>query len=245
MKYTAVIIDDEFEARNVLKTMLSKYVPEVSVIGEGTGVVSGLSAINNLQPDVVFLDVKMNDGTGFDLLQGLEQQNFKLIFTTAFDNFALKAFKYSAIDYLLKPINPEELKLAIDKLEVKNIVTKEQVNIAHSFNQDSSSDKIAFHTKSKIHIKKLEDIIHFKADGGYTDIFMIDDERLTTSKSLGDYDSILESPKFFRVHHSYIINIQHVKMVLKDDGGSVVMSDDSRVPISRRRKNELYSLLNL
>lgn len=246
MGYKAVIIDDEKEARELLKAALTEQAPEIEVIAEGNGVANGLEIIAAHQPDLVFLDIQMGDGTGFDLLDRLETRPFKLVFATGFDNFGVKAFQYSAIDYLLKPVDPDELVRVMSKLDELDFgIKREQMDILNTMRDEAPPEQIAFRTKTKIHIVRLEEIIRCQADANYSYIYTSTQGRLVISKPLAHVAKLLTQSNFLRVHQSHLINLKFVQTILVEGGDRVLMPDEFEVPVSRRRKEELYNKLNL
>jgi two-component system LytT family response regulator len=238
----AIIVDDETNARNLLKNVLERYCPNVNVIGEADGVQAGYELLKDENPDVLFLDIKMNDGTGFDLIELLDAPKFKLIFTTAFDEFAVKAFKYGAVDYILKPITPIDLKECIKRIESNDIISKEQIGIINSHNVNA--EKIALPSQEGIHMVNLDQILYCKGEGSYTSFFTIQND-VVVSKNLSYYADLLSENIFFRVHQSYLVNLDHVKTIQKTGGGFLLMTNNHEIPISRRRKDELFKKLNI
>jgi two-component system LytT family response regulator len=249
----AVIIDDAEKARIALRSDLKTYCPGVEVIGEGEGVVTGLDLILRLKPALVFLDIRMSDGTGFDLLEQIKAQktgNFKVIFTTAYNEYAIKAFKFSAIDYLLKPIDAEELKQAVDRItdqERTSVPSPDRLDfLLDSFKDiQASTKKIALASTDKIQIVSLADIIRCESQRNYTLFLLTGNRSILVTKTLKDYDDMLEEYGFLRVHHSHLINLKHMKEFVKTEGGFVLMSDASQVPVSVRKKEQLLKLLGL
>lgn len=242
---TAIIIDDLDQSRINLKADLQDYCPDVKVIGEADSVVSSLKLLKKEKPGIVFLDIHLTDGSGFDLLELLDDVSFKVIFTTASDAFAIKAFKFSAIDYLLKPIDPDDLikavKHAADQFHLEN----KQVDLLLENVKDSKEQtKIALHTSDKIHICKIQDIVRCESNGNYTSFFFIDGSKLLVSKTLKSYDQMFTDLRFLRVHQSHLINLNHIKEYVKHDGGYIVMNDQSIVPISSRKKMEVIQIIS-
>lgn len=231
-----VIIDDEEDARSMLQLLLKKY-PSVEIIGEAASVKEGVELINASNPMLVFLDIELTDGTGFDLLNQFSASNFQVVFVTAYDEFAIKAFKYNAIDYLLKPINPMELEKVIHKSK-KGIQPSwvQQVDTLLSTVKEKKIEKILLGTSEGLNVVNLSEIVHIEGEGSYCNIFLINKERLVVSKNMKELESLLDSELFFRPHQSYIVNLNYVKKVLKDNGGVILLENNSKVPISRRRK---------
>lgn len=242
---TAVLIDDEDAARTVIRTFLTEFRPHVKIIGEASSVQEGKEVIAQLNPDIVFLDIQMPDGTGFDLLEDIENLSSKIIFTTAFDDFALKAFEFQAIDYLLKPIDPLQLERAVDK--VKTLHEQQLYNLRLTqmleMIQEKTINKLSISTAEGWIFLKLEDIVRLSSSGGYTTFFMEAGEKHMVARTIKDYEALLPEEQFFRVHQSHIVNIQYVKKVLKEDGGMVQMEDQAKIPISRRKKDAFIALM--
>ncbi len=238
----AIVVDDIEKFRGNLIQDLNDYCPNVEVVGTADGVVSAAKEIKTLKPDVVFLDIQINQGTAFDLLEILGEVDFKIIFTTASDEFAIKAFKLSAIDYLLKPIDIDELKAAVSKLKVDNVDDYEllQSNIKE---EDKSNKRLALHSQDKIEIVEIGNIIRCESNMNYTQFFFKDGSKMLVTKTLKEFDKMLSGFGFYRVHQSHLINIDHLKEYIKIDGGYLKMLDGSSVPISTRKKSAVLKLL--
>ena len=234
MKMKAIIVDDLSDARLAIRSDVEEYYPEVLIVGEADGVVSGAKMIKELEPDLVFLDIQMQDGSGFDLLEITGTDKFKVIFTTASDEYAIKAFKFSAVDYLMKPIDPDELKEAVEK-SLKN-AHNGSVEVLKDVIQDGSIKRIALNTQEKILIKEISEIVRCESNVNYTMFYFSDSTRLLVTKTLKEYDELLSTYDFLRVHQSHLINSKYVKEYNKSDGGYLVLKDNSTVPVSTRRK---------
>lgn len=235
----AVIIDDIKEARTVLKADLESYCVNIEVIGEADGVVSGAKLINELQPNLVFLDIQMPDGTGFDLLNIIANKNFKLIFTTASDEYAVKAFKFSAVDYLLKPIDPDELMDAVSRVEKQDKPTDRIELLKENFDQPK---RIALNTLEKIHIVEVDEILRCESNINYTMFYFTDKTKLLVTKTLKEFDKLLSDHYFIRVHQSHLVNARFIKEFSKSDG-SIYMKDGTKVPVSTRKKQVLMDMI--
>jgi len=255
----AVIIDDETDCRTSLSYDIKQYCPDITLIGEADSVKSGIELIISLAPDLVFLDVQMGDGTGFDLLNQfyniskstpIVSNKFKVIFTTAYDKFAVKAIKFSALDYLLKPVLSEELILAVEKFQqLKNIQSSkllESINMLmeNKNNQNIFSHKIALNTGDTIEIYNVNDIIRCESQSNYTMFYFKNKKNLLVCKTLKEFDEILTEHGFYRVHNSHLINLSCIVKYIKSEGGTVVMEDGSNVPISRNKKDEFIKLIS-
>lgn len=245
---TAVIVEDETKSREVLETLVKTNCPDVQVVATADSVASGLELIRKVNPKLVFLDIEMADGSGFDLLEQLPQAGFDVIFTTASDQHALRAIKYSAIDYLLKPIDGDELKAAVEKIVKKQSGNDNLENLKfllQNFRMPSEQyTKITLPTGNAYEIVNVKDIIRCEADGSYTSFFLENKKKLLVSASLKHYEDLLPENDFIRVHHHHLININHVVRYLKTDGGYAVMTDGSQIEISRRKKDAFLQRLN-
>lgn len=243
-----LIIDNEMPVRNGLRMQLETHCAEISDIAEATGVSDGLNLIESFQPDIVFLDVEMDDGTGLDLLKQLGEYNFQLIFITAHDKYALHAFKFSAIDFLLKPIDTDDLLNSLTKasFQIKNKNLREQIQILNdSMNTISlEQKKIVLRDKDSIYFVKVSDIIRCHAEGPYTEFFMNDGKKITISKNLKEYEEMLEPYGFIRAHHSHLINIRKIIRFDKVDGCNLIMENNDEVPVSQRKKEHLIQIIS-
>ena len=241
-----LIIDDEANIRSMINEILNGYCDEAEVVGQATGVMDGIKKINELQPDLVLLDIKMNDGTGFELLESVSEINFRVIFITAYQEFALQAIKFSALDYILKPVDPEELINAVKQAE-KDICHTQEAQILHLRDSLKSSQqaekKILLKTAESIHMFKLTDIIYCEADGGYTRFFCAGGNVVIVSNPLSAYDDMLTKYGFFRAHKSFLANLEKVIRFEREDGGYIVLGDAFRVPVASRKKDQLIQLL--
>lgn len=241
-----IVIDDEVKARETILNMLSAYCPEIEVIATAGSVKEGVEVLHKTNPDLLLLDIKMADGTGFDLLQKLDKVDFCLVFITAFEEFAIKAIKFSAIDYILKPLDPDELVDAVKK--ASSFIRKENMALrldALYENLDminTGQKKIVLKTTDSVHIVKLNEIIRCESEKNYTHFFTVDNEKITVAKTLKEFNELLADFNFFRVHQSHLINLDHVKRFEKQNGGSLIMDDDSEVPVSFRKKDELMKI---
>jgi len=235
----AIIVDDIPEAILVLKADLENYCVNIDVIGSAEGVVSGAKLIRETKPDLVFLDIQMKDGSGFDLLDLVREIPFKLIFTTASDEYAVKAFKFSAVDYLLKPIDPDELMDAVSRVEQQDKPSQRLDLLKENF---VTTKKIALNTLDKIHIVTIEDILRCESNINYTQFFFTDGSKLLVTKTLKEFDHLLSEHGFIRVHQSHLINTNFIKEFLKSDG-MIVMKDGTKVPVSTRKKQVLMDMI--
>jgi two-component system LytT family response regulator len=242
----AVIIDDHSEARFVLKNHIESFCPNVNLIGEADSVKSGAKLIAQTQPDLVFLDIELGDGNGFDILEILPHLNFKVIFTTGNDGYAIKAFRFSAIDYLLKPIDTEQLTEALSKVENTAYQKNESLkNLAEEIKHKKEITRISIPTQNKIILVDIKDIIHCEADVNYTTIHLNGGEKYLVSKTLKEYDELLSEYGFIRPHQSHLVNLQFIKEFVKEDGGYLVLKNRSHIPVSTRNRNRITEILKL
>jgi two-component system, LytTR family, response regulator len=243
----AIIVDDEKGSRDALLGMLNRYCKNVEVIDQADGYASGLEVISKHKPDVVFLDIQMSDGSGFKLIEDLGKIEFEVIFTTAYDQYAIKAIKYSALDYLLKPIVPDDLISAVEKAEQKKNSGQINQNIRillENLSQQNEPRKIILSTAEKMHIVDIDDIIRCESDDYYTKFFFKDGKTLLISKTLKENEELLGDKYFIRPHKSHLVNIKYIKGFLKNDGGYIVMSDGTKVPVSRRKREYIVNTLS-
>ena len=240
---SAIIIDDEEKARKSLNSLIQEYCPQVEVAAmEGT-VKGGLNAISKHNPDLLFLDIRMQGETSFDLLEQLEEKDFDIIFITAFNEYALKAFKFNAIDYLLKPVNIDELVDAVKKVEEKphHFSGDRLGNFIESLKNQSNFDKIALPTMEGLNFVQLDNVIRCESKENYTDFHLANGEKILVSRTIKYFDDLLSECGFFRVHRSHLINLRHIQKYFKGEGGYCVMSDGNQVMVSRRKKEEFLS----
>lgn len=241
----AIIIDDIEQARITLKKDLEVYAPDVTVIGEANGVVEGAKILKKLRPDVLFLDIQMQDGSGFDLLDILDKIPFKIIFITASDAHAIKAFRYAAIDYLLKPIDPDELIASLARCREQNLNENEKYKLLNDSlkEQQKPHERLALHTQDKIHIVNINDIIRCESNVNYTEFFFQDGKKLLVTRTLKDFEDLLSDQGFYRVHQSFLVNTRFIKEFVKEYGGFLLMSDGSSIPVSTRKRPEVMKML--
>lgn len=243
----AVIIDDEKNARETVKGMLPFIASDIEIAGEADGVKKGLEIIHKYTPDLVFLDIHMQDGTGFDLLRRLENYDFALVFLTAHDKYALEAFRFAAIDYLLKPIDPNELKTTIERIrKQKSDNAKVMEALFENMEKATSSPrKIVLKSSDALHLVFIDDIIHCESSDNYTRFFLKGQKPLLISQSLKNFEKMLEPLGFFRVHQSHLINLSHVSKIDRKDGCHVEMTDGTEVPVAVRKKDALMKRLEV
>ncbi len=240
----SIIVDDELKSRESLRILVEDYCEGITVEATCQNVAEAVKAINNLKPDVVFLDIQLQRETGFDLLTSFKNFEFEVIFTTAYTEYAIKAFKFSAIDYLLKPIDIEELRKAIAKVNRSrdNAVTGRLEQLLQNLRNDSPENyKLALPTSDGLVFVKVNDILYCEASSNYTEIVMTDNKRYVVSRTLKEYDDLLGEQNFYRIHHSYLINLNGVKKYVRGEGGYVVMNNDKPLDVSKRRKEGFLS----
>jgi two-component system LytT family response regulator len=244
---TAVIVDDEKPAREALTNMLKIFCPDVKIIGEADGVESGVETINKLEPDTVFLDIQMPDGTGFDLLKEFASINFKFIFITAYQEYAIQAFKFSAIDYILKPIDPSDLIAAVEKLQesVLNEDTnkKFQTFIENIQWHEKNPKKIVLKTFETVIVAEKESIVRCESENNYTMFYFTDKPKILVSKTLKEFEDLLSASGFFRVHQSHLINLTYVSKFKRFPESHVILTNGEKVPVSIRKRDILVKLL--
>ncbi|HYF31047.1 MAG TPA: LytTR family DNA-binding domain-containing protein [Chitinophagaceae bacterium] len=242
----AIIVDDEPKNRKVLRSLLTDFCPEVSIAGEAGSAEEASKVVSNENPDLLFLDIEMPYGNAFDLLDKLMPVNFEIIFITAFDEYTLKAFRYSALDYLLKPVDIEELKTAVkkasEKIHLKNL-NRQLANLLQNIHPSrTATPKIALPTQDGFVFQSTKDIIRFEAKGNYTYIFTNDGQKHISSRTIRQYEEMLPDKLFFRIHNSHIINLNYIKKYNKGRGGQVIMTDGSILEVATRRKDDFLAL---
>lgn len=248
---TAVLIDDDKHLRTGLKALLDRYTDDIEIIGEAESVKTGISAIEKLRPQVIFLDIHLNDGTGFDILEKLNEKNGKIkshiVFITAHEQYAVKAFKFSALDFILKPVDPEELQRTMAKI-------KDAVGKASSFEhidlllenirrKVDNFKRIALSTSDGIHLFDVADIIRCEAKVNYTQFYIKNHKPVLISRTLKEYDELLTEHGFERIHQSHLINLAYLKSYIRNDGGYVIMADNTNLPIAQSKKEKLQELI--
>ncbi len=246
--YKTIIIDDEKGCRDTLNSMLQNH-SSINIMAEASSIKEAQQLISELQPHLLFLDIEMPGGNGFELLEGFDPINFDIIFTTAYDKYAIKAIKYSALDYLLKPIAPDELQQAITRFTSKkhdqNLLNNQFKTLLNNINEENSQQKIAIHDGEGINFVKISNIIRFQSEGSYTYLHSTEHPKpILIAKPMGEYQDMLNNDQFMRVHRSHFINLQHVTKYIKSDGGYVIMTDGAKVEIARRKKAEFNEVLS-
>lgn len=246
--FKTVLIDDEYPVRNNLKTLLEMDFPELEIIGEADSVETGVKLLNEVSPDVVFLDVNLSDGSGFNLLEQLNETRFQVIFVTAYDNFAISAFKVNALDYLLKPVGLIDLKNAVDRLKntTRFLGASDLEIIKNNWSGISKqTGKLAIREHGGIRYLNIREIMRCQSHNNYTEIHLRCGEHIMTSRTLKEYSGILEQYGFFRIYQSHLINLHFVKKILHKDGLYVEMDDGKILELSRDKKVRLMERMKL
>jgi len=241
----AVIIDDEKNALEVLEMQLNQFCKEVTVLATCNGGKEGVKAIKELQPDLVFLDIEMPHINGFDVLEQTKELNYKVIFTTAYDQFAIKAFKFSAIDYLLKPIDIVDLQNAVEKAkrETNTYSLEDKIKLlVNQYYPQKNRQKVALPVGNMLEFFDVDEIVRVESDSNYSHIFLANQKKITLSKTLKDVEENIKGEPFFRVHQSHLINTNHVEKAVKGENAYVVMKDGTTITVSRNRKEEFFEL---
>jgi two-component system LytT family response regulator len=243
-----LIIDDELQSRSLIKKLLSVHFPAL-IIEEAETVAGAMEKISQFVPNLIFLDVQMRGETGFDLLDKMGKMNFGIIFTTAHSEFAVKAFRYSALDYLMKPIDADEFKTAVEKAleKIKNIHSPSaQIEFLKELKSDQKKPaKLTIPTSEGFLFVSIHDILYCHAVGNYTEFYLAGNQKILSSYSLGYYDELLEEQNFFRTHRSYLVNLAHIKMYKKGDGGVLIMNNGDEIEVARSNKESFLRMLKL
>ncbi len=243
----AVIVDDEPSNRRLNRQLLNDFFPDISVVAEADSVDTAVEEIKKHNPELVLLDIEIKGGSGFQVLQKLKPYRFKVVFITAFDHFAIRAFKFSASDYILKPVNETDfqqaIKNALSSLGPDDTFQQQNDYLLSHYDKDARLKKIVLRTAEALHIVDLEDIVYCRSDNAYTTFFLQSGESILVSKGLKEYAGLLGGYGFFRPHQSYLVNLNYVKKVDKADGGFVVMKNGKEIPLSSRQKKKIITLL--
>ena len=247
MQIRALVVDDEKSGRENLSGLLSSYCPQIQVAGHAASVKEALELIRQAQPQLVFLDIEMPGGNGFGLLEAFDDYPFEVIFVTAYDNYAIRAIRFSAADYILKPINRNELITAVEKVSqrIRQQMENERVkqlfyNIRHPQDQ-----KIGLPANNRIKFVEIKNIIRCQGESNYTHLFFEDKKSMLVAKTLVEFEELLQEHHFIRVHKTHLINLNHVTAFLRDDGGRLLLSNGESIPVSRRRKDFVREKLKL
>ena len=242
-----VIVEDEEMARKVLKSLLAQYCQDVMVCAEADDITSGQEMIEAFRPDLVFLDIEMPGGSGFKLLNNIKDIDFEVVFITAYEQFAIKAIRHDALDYLLKPVDPKELVAAVEKVKdakYKKTLKKQYDSLLKNINPDQLTvKKISISTSDKIHLIEVDDIIRCESDNYYTIIYFKDGTSLLVSKTLKEMEQKLEEYNFVRTHKSHLVNMRCIMNFIKDEM-MVLLTDGTKVPVSKRKKERILEVIN-
>lgn len=242
----AILVDDEIHARNSIKAIVSSQLNEINFVAEAGNVAEAVKQIKALNPHLLFLDINLPDGNGFDILMQVEAHKYKIIFITAYQEFAIQAIKFSAFDYILKPINPVELIASVQKCiheELTADYDKKIESVIANMQQSSTEKKVVLKTSDKIRVVNVGNIVRCQADNVYTNVFLSNGEHVMVSKNLKSYEEMLHNFGFMRTHQSHLINVDYIEYYQKQDGGYLVMTDASNVPVSNANKPILLEYL--
>jgi two-component system LytT family response regulator len=242
-----LIIDDEKKARETIAEMINIYCEGEQKIREADGVSSGIRSIQEKVPDLLLLDIHLKDGNGFDILNKIKDKTLNVVFITAYEEYAMKACKVSALDYLLKPVDPDELIAAVEKAR-ERINQDKLVDRLDAFMENMSGSKklrkMILKTAESIHIVNINDIVFCEASGNYTTFHLVDGKKILVSKPLGEYEEMISDERFIRVHQSFLVNLDHISRYEKGDGGFIITVNNDSIPVSTRKKEQLMQLLN-
>lgn len=242
-----VLVDDETDSIKVLQRLLSAYCPEVVVVGKADGVETALHVIQTTKPDIVILDIEMTHGNAFDLLNQLQPIDFQVIFVTAFDNYAIRAFKYSAVDYLLKPVDIDDLRGAVErasrKVQGRSFIDQMETLLYNVETFQLTQQKMAVPTLTGLVFIPIKDIMRFEAKGSYTSIYLTNTDEIVATRNIKEYEDLLPDSIFCRVHNSHIINLHKIQKYHKGRGGYIIMEDGSNIEVASRRREEFLRRL--
>jgi len=243
---TAILIDDMPQALQVLQSDLNDLFPDIQIIGTADSVVSGAKLLRQQQPDLLFLDIMLGDGTGFDLLEIFPNINSKIIFVTAYEEHAIRAFRFAAIDYLLKPINPDDLKDAVVRARQQIARPAESIDIlkATMKSPETLPTRITLHTQERIAVVNIDDIIRCESDGNNTIFMLASGEKIFVTKTLKQFATLFEQHTFYRTHQSHLINTKHIQEYIRKEGGYIKMKNGDDIPVAVRKKAEVVAMLD-
>lgn len=241
---TAILVDDMPQAISVLSHDLADHCPQIDILGTAHSVVEGAKLVKKVKPNIIFLDIMLGDGTGFDLLEILGNDlDFKVIFTTASDEHAIRAFRYAAVDYLLKPIAPDELQEAVEKAIEQLNTHQNQIPLLKEAYENVKPQRLALHTQDKVNIVDIDHIIRCESDNNCTWFFLEPKQKILVTKTLKHFDQILKDQNFIRCHQSHLVNRSFVQEFVKKDGGYLILKDGSKVPVSVRKRQRVLNWL--
>jgi two-component system LytT family response regulator len=243
-KIKTLLIDDEISSQKILQHLLEKNVPDVEILGVAGSVKEGIDAVNTLKPDLVFLDISMPDGDGFEVLEKVEYRDFSVVFSTAYDEYAIRAFDVSALHYILKPVQAKDLIEAVNRYKAtKNDDFDKKLEIFAKVINKEQPSKLILPTSSGLNIIDIEDIMRCESSNNYTTFFMTDKTKIIVSKSIQVYEHLLSQSHFCRLHNKHIVNLKFIKKYVKGRGGYVILTDGSQVDVSEGRKKEFLQKL--
>jgi two-component system, LytTR family, response regulator len=249
MKLTAIVVDDEFKVREVFLEMLHKHCPDITVLAWADNITDAYHLIIEKKPEVVFLDIEMPGGTGFDLLSKFEKVPFETIFVSSYGHYAIRALKLSALDYLLKPVTSEDLILVTDKLKETLLIKQNALKyelLKINLNTTEKEKKLVIPDKKNLEYVNTSDIMYLKGEGNYTTIYLNNTKKFFVAKTLKDYESMLcdKQTSFFRIHKAFIVNTNYIKLIDRGEETCIVLTDDTRLEVSRRKKMILLERLS-
>ncbi len=249
MLLNTILIDDEYHSRASLKNMVTEFCTGVHIIGEAQSAEEATFLLQAQQPDLVFMDIELGDGTAFDVLRSLGNPAFSIVFTTAFDQYAIRAIKFNALDYLLKPIDIDELQEAVEKVKAIKAHSEKHAsnkNLEALISNLKSKDvpTITLSTADSFEYVKVNQIVHCEASGAYTQFHIKNRSPLLVSKTLKEYEQLLDEFNFFRVHQSHLINLEEIDRYIKSDGGYIILKDGAKVPVSRGKKDAFFRVMD-
>lgn len=242
----AVIVEDEMHSRETLRNLLEEFCKDVEVAGLAGTVNDAVEVIRKVKPDIIFLDIELQSGTGFDVLAQVSDLAFDVVFTTAYEHYAIRAIKFSSLDYLLKPIDLEELQLAISKARThqNESAQKQQLEVLLSNLGGKGMRKICLATADRLEFVNVREIVMCEANGSYTNVYLRENRKILVSKHLKEYETLLGDENFMRVHNSYLINLDEVRQFVKSEGGYILMNDNRQVSISPKRRDEFLARMS-
>ena len=239
-----VLVDDEKNSLIILHKLLEKYAPQVEIVATAQSVKEGIEIINEYEPELVFLDISMPDGDGFEVIEKVEFKNFQVIFSTAYDQYAIRAFEVAALHYILKPVNPDDLVESLKRFEsIEEENLSDKISILSEAIKETPT-RLILPTSNGMHVIQVENIVRCESSNNYTTFFLIDKKRIVVSKSIQIYERLLESSNFCRIHNKNLVNLKYVKKYVKGRGGYVVLNDDSHVDVSDGRKKKFLQKLS-
>lgn len=243
---TVILVDDELPSLENLEMKIDEFCPDLKIIGKAQNAETALDLIAKLKPEVVFLDIEMPRMNGFRMLNEIEEKNFEVVFTTAYDHYAIEAVRISAFDYLVKPISVSELQNTVSrliKMRIHRTNEKIDISLPHTSSGKEQTDKITISTNEGMEFYEIAQIIRIESSSNYSKMYLTDGKSILISRLLKDFEEILSPYNFFRIHHSHLINLNHIKKYIRGDGGQVVMSNNEKVDVSRRKREEFLRLM--